>query len=404
MTTTRSEATEVPLSGEAVPGHPPAGKRLRRGLVNLAVAGISLMLALMIAEVGIRLVAPQQLIVIRPGMWLPRDTVGYIFHPNLRTIINTGERTVGFWTDPQGFRIGRNGRSEEQAQVLLMGDSFMAALQVEHEQSFAGIAETRLPERIGYPIAIRNGAVSGWGPSEYYFRTKQLLREDRFEAVVVLFFVGNDAVDRLPEPKPAIDPLVMTHFRLPRNLRPREWVDALIRPFNDVMEGHSHLYVFLKNRFKTTLMRLGLSPEYFPVEFLRSEANSPRWAITGEIARQIADVGAARGTPTLFVLGPAKFQVDAGVFGQHLSAFRVDSADVDLDQPSRRLLASFRTQGVMVLDVLPDFRAAHASGQHLFGTVDRHLSRQGHQLLWDLVQPALVSLLTDAPPAGHASR
>lgn len=363
-----------------------------------------MVLALVIAEAGIRVVAPQQIIVIRPGMWLPRDTVGYIFHPNLGTIINTGERTVGFWTDPQGFRIGRNGRSEAQAQALLMGDSFMAALQVEHEQSFAGIAEARLPELIGYPIAIRNGAVSGWGPSEYYFRTEQLLRDDQFQAIIVLFFVGNDAVDRLPEPKPAIAPLVMTHFRLPRNLRPREWVHALIRPLNDVMESHSHLYIFLKSRFKTTLMRLGLSPEYFPVEFLRSEADSPRWAITGEIAQQIADVGAARGTPTLFVLVPAKFQVDAAVFAQHLSAFRVDSADVDLDQPSRRLLGSFRTQGLTVLDVLPDFRAAHASGQRLFGTVDRHLSRQGHQLLWDLVRPTLVSILTNAPPTGHASR
>jgi len=372
-------------------------------LVNLAVAGISLGLALMIAEVGIRLVAPQQLIVIRPGLWLPKDSVGYIFHPNLHTVINTGERTVEFRTDAQGFRIGRNGRSEAQTQALLLGDSFMAALQVEHEQSFAGLAEFRLPERIGYPIAIRNGAVSGWGPSEYYFRTEQLLRTGRFKAVIVLFFVGNDAVDQLPEPQPAITPRVVTHFRIPRNFQQREWIDAVLRPFNNVMEGHSHLYIFFKSRFKTTLMRLGLSPEYFPIEFLRSQAESPRWAITGEIARQIADVGAAQGTPTLFVLVPAKFQVDAGVFAQHLSAFRVDSADVDLDQPSRRLLASFRAQGLTVLDVLPDFRAAHGSGHRLFGTVDRHLSHQGHELLWDLVQPALIALLTDEPPTGGPS-
>ncbi len=118
--------------------------RLRTFLLSSALAAGSLLVTLLFAELAIRLIAPQQLIQIRPDIWQPVDSIGWARRPNVSTTINTGERTVDIHTDRDGFRVGANGRTEAERQVLLLGDSFMEALQVQHEQSFAALLEERL--------------------------------------------------------------------------------------------------------------------------------------------------------------------------------------------------------------------------------------------------------------------
>src|SRR5262249_43497278 len=105
--------------------------RARSIVPNILVGLFSLFLALGAAEVAVRIVAPQQLILKRADIWKPRDTLGWDHRPNVNTTINTGERTVQVRTDSDGFRIGRNDPPAGGSQVLLIGDSFAEALQVE---------------------------------------------------------------------------------------------------------------------------------------------------------------------------------------------------------------------------------------------------------------------------------
>lgn len=141
-------------------------------------------------------------------------------------------------------------------------------------------------------------------------------------------------------------------------------------------------------------MRVGLAPEYFPLEYRREEATSPRWAVTSGIAAQIDSVAVAHGARTLFVLIPAEFQVDRAAYAQYLHAFDIDSTTVDLDQPSRRLAEEFGKRGLVVIDVLGPFRKAHEDGEALFGLIDRHLTPAGHRRLWREVAPRITTLLT----------
>ncbi len=71
---------------------------------NLSLLVGSILVAALAAELMIRLVAPQQLISIRPDVWQPADSVGYLFRPNLRTTINTGEREVHLLTNAEVIR------------------------------------------------------------------------------------------------------------------------------------------------------------------------------------------------------------------------------------------------------------------------------------------------------------
>ena len=72
----------------------------------------------------------------------------------------------------------------------------------------------------------------------------------------------------------------------------------------------------------------------------------------------------------------------------------IDPEAVDLDQPNRLLTDSLTSRGLAVLDPLPEFRAAHEQGRRLHGTVDRHLSPDGHRLLADFGKPDLCRILS----------
>ena len=122
---------------------------LARAAGNVALLLFGLTMALLVAEVVVRVVRPQQLILTRPDIWQPVDTLGWKHQPDVSTTVNTGEKLVRFYTDHESFRVGANGRVEADKKVLVLGDSFLEALQVEYEESIPGILEERLPECSG---------------------------------------------------------------------------------------------------------------------------------------------------------------------------------------------------------------------------------------------------------------
>lgn len=373
--------------------------RLRRAARAAAINGtlllVSVLVAVAIAEMGVRLIMPQQLVQMRPDLWKPADSLGWLHQSNVRTTINTGERTVSIFTDADGFRVGRDGRTQDGTPVLILGDSFMEALQVEYEQSFAGLLEERLGTATGQPVAVRNAGIDGWAPHQYLIRARQILPRETFALAIVAIYVGNDVLPRRVEHEPPRVPVELATFRFPRSVSLSEFVEAVLMPLNDALEPRSHAYTLVKNRLGTLRMRMGVSPLYVPQEFLVSEADAERWDIIGEISYEIAATAAEHGTSTLFVLIPANFQVDASVFDQYVRGFGIDPASVDLDQPSRLVRQQLTDRGLNVLDVLEEFRTEASRGARLYGVVDPHLTPQGHDVLADIVLVRVAALLAE---------
>lgn len=367
--------------------------RIKLATTVLTVVALSLGVSLALAEVLVRLVAPQQLIQIRPDLWQPADTIGWVRRPNASVEINTGERPVHVYTDAEGFRVGRDGRPEADVQVLLIGDSFIEALQVEHEATAAYLLERELERRLAKPVAVRNAGVSGWGPNHYRLRTRQLLARDTFDLVVVALFVGNDAITYRFDSIPARAPVERSHFRFPRRVAWSEIVESLLAPINDALEVRSHLFILCKNQFATLRMRLGMTADYLPLEYQLESKGSTRWQNTAEISRDLAGEAMKHRVPVLFALIPERFQVYPDEFRRYVQGFGIDSTTVDVDQPSVLLNASLAGAGLRVVDALPAFRAAAAvaATPRLFGTVDQHLSPEGHRVL-------AATLITEIEP------
>lgn len=384
----------------SAPSMPRRG-RMRAAAANAALLLIALCVALALGEVVVRVFAPQQLILIRPDIWEPADSLGWVARPNVRSLINTGERTVHVDTDSLGMRIGVGGRTNPQARtrVLLMGDSFMEALQVEYAQSFAALLEKGLSEKLGYPVSVWDAGVDGWDPPQYLIRTGQLMAAHHFQLEIVALYLGNDVISRRVEYRPPRTPAQRHHFRFPRNLSKHELVDALLYPINDFLEVRSQLFIFMRTRLQNVLMDVGLTPMSVPPGIERRDATSPMWDVTAQVCQDIARLAGAHHTPVLFVLIPAPFAVEPQLAKEVRTAFGIDSAKVDPSQPSRLMLKALRARGLTALAVEPTFDSAAAAGAQLYGHVDRHLSPAGHQLLDRLAMPEAASMLAAAHPS-----
>ena len=359
----------------------------------VVLLSISLVLGLVLAEVATRVVAPQQLFLIRPDVFQPVDSLGWKHSPDLSTTINTGEGTVTLYTDNRGLRVGREGAVESERSVLVLGDSFMAALQVEYEESLPGLLQAELSTMAGGPLAVRNTGVGGWDPPHYLIKARQELARKVPELVVVAVYLGNDVVERgMDRFEPRV-PFPRPEFSIPAGLSPRAWVEALAAPLDFRLRQVSHLYVLLRSQLVELRMRMGLSSVYFPQEYLAAEANSPRWDITAAILQEIQAEADPHGVPVLFVLIPAHFQVLEDELASHVSAFSLDTLEIRIDQPNDLLGDRLRSRGLEVLDPLPALRAAVDRGEIPYGRVDSHFNEVGHQVTWEHIRDRVLQLL-----------
>lgn len=363
------------------------------GRLSLVVASTAFILLLL--EVFIRLFLPQQLVQLRPDIWIPADTFGWRHAPNADTTINTGEREVRFTTDAQGHRVSGKNTDEGGYRILALGDSFLAGLQVEYQWTIPALLEKALSGQMKRKVVVVNTGVNRWGPSHYLLEARRELARARHDLVLVFLFVGNDIVMDRHESFPPKRPIFTHSFRAPRNLSSEELIRAIAYPVNDFLERHSHLFVLVKNRTWHLLMRMGLSARRFYGVLLRSRAGSKRWEVTTSLCRDIRGLAAAHGIQTLFVLLPANIQVDKDLAYRYAGALGLSPDSIDLDQPSRLLKEKFSVWGLKLLDTTHMLREARTGGlRDIFGETDPHLGPVGHELVVRYIRPTVVDLLS----------
>jgi len=376
---------------------------------------VSVALSLLLCEGLVRLLVPQQLIVERPDVWRPVAGVGWRKRPHVATTINTGEGEVSLRTDERGYRVGvppgeppegaepreagepraaaEPGGADPEIGVLVLGDSFMEALQVEYAESLAGRIESGLERATGRRVRAYDTGVSGWGPSQYLIEARRALADLPVDAVVVALYLGNDFEAERVEAFPPRR-FVETHsLRCPRSFEAREWVDAVLYPINDALERSSHLFVLAKNANQALLMRLGLTARYLPLELTPAPAVAAAWEGTAATVDAIVGLAAEHDVPALVVLLPSHYQVVPEALDLYRGAFDLAPGELDVERPNRRLAAALRARGVPFVDALPALARAHADGRRVFGRIDTHLSAGGHAVVYEAIEDRLLGAL-----------
>jgi len=155
--------------------------KLRTALVLIAVV-----VALAIAEVALRLLP------LPVPTTVPDETLGYVHAPGLRrTMVDPeSKRRIRFEANEYGFRDGA-WNPERRPTVMVVGDSFVDATQVEKEERLTEVLARDL-SRGGPSWQVLNMGVGGTGPELYVERVREFVPVFSPEYVVVAISNPND--------------------------------------------------------------------------------------------------------------------------------------------------------------------------------------------------------------------
>ncbi|MFT4560344.1 MAG: hypothetical protein ACI9BW_000078 [Gammaproteobacteria bacterium] len=166
----------------------------RARAVAFGIMGFALSVGIM--EACLRLIeytpAWRVLPIVERELGWPDPNVGYALRSNHR-IINVRENRARPTTNSFGMRDMQRslGKSPGTYRVLLTGDSFTEALQVEDSQTFSQIAENRLnTTQPKTPVEVFNLGMSGAGPVQQFVVAKEALQRFSADALVMLININ----------------------------------------------------------------------------------------------------------------------------------------------------------------------------------------------------------------------
>lgn len=402
-------------------------------VTNILMAVIGAIVPILLLEAGVRVlgIAPPYGAV--PTIWDKHPYLGW-FH-----IPNSGGR---FWNDymefdtqvhinSRGLRDDRDVNYEKPPgtfRILVLGDSFAEAIQVDFEETFCRVLERRLNEEYDdVEFEVINGGVGSYGTDQeaVFFAVEGFRYQP--DLALLFFFTRNDVVNSYkPLEMQRIGIEEKPFFRLEAGqvVRPdfeefarrmesgelekeggsQEELDAPLYPLGEWLRGKSALYRFLAPYLsdipitRRTLGKAGFlggetlfratRPEVSIVYYTyRSPIEGEwreGWDLTEAIIDGLDDETAKWGTRLAVVVVNAPEQVYPEQWDDFLGKNpELAGESWDLELPNRELAGFLDGAGIPYLDLLPAFRE-RASGENappLHFTHDRHWTKAGHELV-----------------------
>ncbi len=161
--------------------------RLKQGAKMALAAVIGLLMALLLAEIIVRLLPVEGAYFRIPLK--AHDVVGFTRNPNTTSRFDSGcfqiadirFNSLGF-RGPEFSEFGESG-------IAILGDSFMEAIEVPTDLTTAAILEKLLRTR------VINTAVNSYGTSHEVYVYKSFLKSIRPKVILLFFYAGNDIQD-----------------------------------------------------------------------------------------------------------------------------------------------------------------------------------------------------------------
>ena len=377
------------------------GKRprvLQGILAGLLIAAATVALLLAAGEAALRLAG------YHPPVLVETDVRGtYRFEPGA-SFTYVGFRPgspVEFRTPIVLNKLGFHDRDYEEKRptpntyrVLVLGDSYVAAMEVEHRQAFHKLLEARLNAedplgRGSYEVIAIGQGNSGQEAELGWLRTYG--PRYRPDLVLLVFFCGNDVMENSPVTYGKARAFADFYLAVvaPRKiaLYKRLFAVRSSRLNGFVAERVATFYSMHMNLFHADVTREQLAgPD---VEVYRTPP-APEWeeawrrtaALLDEVRQEAARQGA--GYAMAVISGP---QAIAEVGQERLRGGR--DPGMDLEQPDRWVAGWSGDNGVPSLSLAQALR--EADPRRVFWRHDAHLTPFGHKVAADALYPFLVA-------------
>ena len=339
---------------------------------NLILAIAATIIILVIAELFIRLADPQIV------NYTQFDSMLMYKHvPNFEFRYFRQEFDNNIKFNSKGLREREYAYEKENNvyRILILGDSFTEALQVDLDSSFPKVLEEKLNSRLSNKYEVINAGIGGYGTENellfYEFEGK------KYEPnLVILAVFLNDVNDNTASPLITFDnSKLMRHIPLKASL-PKKFVlycsryshicalsqKIILENLGDANIKHAD-EIYLKNssaEFEKSLNEINLLLEQF---------------------RQMVDDDNDK---FVVLLIPAREQVSKEFYEKYLIDNNLEEKDLFMNKFQEKIKSFGRAKNINVIDLLPRMKEISANNS-LYFEIDGHWNEKGHEFAAELL-------------------
>ena len=324
-------------------------------LALLSCAGC--LCGLVLAEVGLRLVARDRLVL--QMQWSSPDDIEGRAHQASRGIYGT------FTYDENGLRIG-SGLAYERS-ILFIGDSFTEGFGVSDDETFARATERAL-RREGFLARSLNAGNRGFGAAQELKVLRRMLARFPVDAIVVQSFPMNDLSDNLAYGGFGIADGRLVEYDTPQPLWRARVTGALAQSW-------------LRNLYLVRVAANAMSAGDGPAPY-----DSPTsFDLERALLSEMVSTARGRGVPIVMLVIPTKLVQDVQ-HGAHTGSPQQEG-EVQRFERVRALVKSFGVPWIDAGDIIPDLEtdAAKSDGAHF--------SKEGNARIGEAIAHELAPLL-----------
>jgi hypothetical protein len=373
-------------------------KRIGQNVLLLLI-GITTMLALI--EIGLRIWYPPPNLVKKHV--IPDPVLGWRLEPNASVVRKRPEYRVEVNVNSHGWRDVEHSYDKPEGiyRIVLLGDSFMEAYQVELEDSMARQLE-RLAHQSGYQeVEVINLGVSGYGTyQEYLAFTEEGIKYDP-DLVLLAFYADNDVHNNSYAISHAFwgdnDPHFFSRpYLVAKNggwqeIRP-DYERAYAETYNNPIWQETALYgvyrAYVIERSLDNLAETGGARGAYLCHPTREYEEA--WEVTGESLSNLNRAVIQSGARLVVFTVPANFEVEPPQQTQVVPnrAENSDQLCIEEDIANERVKQMLDDLQIPIIDLMQPFREADGP---LFYDLDPHWNVEGHRLAAEVVFETLVS-------------
>lgn len=396
--------------------------------IRLAAVTVASLVAVILAEIVVRVagLGADQLLRSDP-------LLGVRFIPATRGLSQGPCYSTEVTTNSQGWRSPEFTQAKPAGvlRVLVLGDSFMAGVQVDDNQTFARVLESRLrTSGIQRQVEVINLGVPSWGTDQEYVALREFGRALDPDLVVLAFYAQNDVSDNDVGMRLRVSRYLKPYFKLengglvevplvestPASIRLARRLTAPWRLYPLVRDGlisipaaHRLLYaldVIDVVPSRETRREFVTSPRDWPERWNTQTGvfESPvstdwarGWQITEALLGKVDAESRAGGARLLVLQLPSPLEVMPPELRAQLT--RTPGLELDVDLPTARLAGIAGRLGLDVVSLVPVFRerigADMASFEALYLKCDGHWTATGHLLAALSAMPEIAARLND---------
>ncbi len=360
---------------------------MKRALLALLGLAVGLLLAEGLARTlrpptGADLVFPVTPAGTPRGLYQAHPVLGSAPTPGFEGVVRLPGRQIPVHINQAGLRGPEP--AMDRPRWLAVGDSFTLALQVAEEQSFPAL----LGDAMG--VQVFNGGIEASGTTVALDRYRLVDDSVGVEAVLLLFFTGNDLLDNQQSSQqggqhhghghgqPGPDgPDGPPPTPMGQRLAQRSYLAAY------ATVASRRLALARSDGFERTQLRAQLLP--FSAQGIAELTRMlPH---TRDALQALRDEAAIRGDRLLVAVAPPLFVVDQRRAAPTLALAGLDQPT--LDEPQQAVLRQLSDLGIPACDLTPALRDAQAAGQAPYLLLDGHWSGAGHRVAAQAIEDCL---------------